>query len=113
MGKLVVAAVTAGVAAFTLAAPVGADELQVRLHVTEPAGLARKGEPICGGIPLPKGMFRKDQPFAMLRAEGLEELACQTVPLVADPDSRTTWPLGQPANTCCGPEEPRPCRLGR
>ena len=52
-------------AAVALAAGLRAGEFELKLTVEEPAGLVRKAEPVCGGIPLPAGAFKKDQAFAV------------------------------------------------
>ncbi|KPK84529.1 MAG: hypothetical protein AMJ81_05310, partial [Phycisphaerae bacterium SM23_33] len=74
------------------AAPAGDDEFQVRLSVTEPAGLARKGEPISGGIPLPEGMFKTGQSFALFGQDGGQR-PCQALPLVVGSDGTVRWVL--------------------
>ncbi len=75
-----------------VATAAAAAPLEVSLTVTEPAGQARKAEPISGGIPLPKGRFREDQPFALIGPGG-REVPCQTAPLVTDRDVTVRWVL--------------------
>ena len=69
-----------------------AEPFQVELSVTESAGMARRQEPISGGVPLPRGRLRADQPFALFRADG-RELPCQTRPLVVETDGTLRWVL--------------------
>jgi len=66
-------------------------ELSVPLTVREPAGVERKAEPVSGGIPLPKEMFKKGQPFALF--EGGKEIPLQISPLVVDNDGYLRWVL--------------------
>ncbi|MHC4915323.1 MAG: exo-rhamnogalacturonan lyase family protein, partial [Planctomycetota bacterium] len=66
-------------------------ELSVKLTVTEPAGLPRKTEPACGGVPLPAATFKKDQQFAVY--SGGAELPAQVLPLVVDRDGFLRWVL--------------------
>ena len=80
------------VSAVLLGLSVPASALEIPLTVTEPAGVARQGEPISGGIPLPPGKVAKGQAFAVRTADG-RELACQTLPLVVDPDGSLRWVL--------------------
>ncbi|HUU89786.1 MAG TPA: hypothetical protein VM238_01105 [Phycisphaerae bacterium] len=87
--RLVSAAVAAGLA---VAAPATAAEFQVPLTVTESAGVARTAEPISGGVPLPRGAFRKDQGFCLTGADG-KEVACQVTPLVVEADDTLRWVL--------------------
>ncbi|KKL28910.1 hypothetical protein LCGC14_2370430, partial [marine sediment metagenome] len=68
------------------------EALQVPMAVAEPIGLARKAEPISGGIPLPKGMFQKGQAFAIFGADGRERPS-QALPLVVDRDGSLRWVL--------------------
>ncbi len=79
------------------ACPVGgsqawADEFQLPLSVTEPAGLARTAEPVSGGVPLPPGRFRGGQGFSLFSCEG-KELPVQITPLVVDADGWLRWVL--------------------
>ncbi len=69
-----------------------ADDLEMLLSVQEPLGIARGAEPISGGVPLPKGVFKKGQPFALYR-EGGEAIACQVRPLVVETDDTLRWVL--------------------
>ena len=66
-------------------------ELSVPLTVREPAGVERKAEPVSGGIPLPEGMFKKGQPFAL--SDGAKEIPIQVSPLVVDNDGYLRWIL--------------------
>ena len=81
------------------AATAAGEDRGIPMTVTEPAGLARTGEPICGGIPVPPGKFKKDQAFAVLvaspgRSDGpIKPLPCQVVPLVVAPDGSLRWVL--------------------
>ena len=90
---------TRGLAAVTLiallagtAGKASGRDLQVPLAVRESAGVARNGEPISGGVPLPKGMFISDQPFALF-TDGGREIACQVRPLVVETDGTLRWIL--------------------
>ncbi len=69
-----------------------AGEFEVKLQVKESAGVARKAEPISGGVPLPRGRFKKGQAFA-LSGPGGREVPCQVTPLVVDPDGTLRWIL--------------------
>jgi len=69
-----------------------AEQFQVHLQVEESAGVARRAEPISGGIPLPVGRFRSGQPFALFR-QGGPEVACQVLPLVVERDGTLRWIL--------------------
>ncbi|MGQ9573796.1 MAG: hypothetical protein ACUVUC_00620 [Thermoguttaceae bacterium] len=71
---------------------VGAADFQVPLTVQESLGIPRRAEPISGGIPLPKGMFPRDQQFALLAQDG-REIACQITPLVVETDGTLRWIL--------------------
>jgi hypothetical protein len=78
-------------AAALLAAELRAGEFELKLTVEEPAGLARKAEPACGGIPLPAGLFKKDQAFAVYA--GGTELPAQVLSLVVDEKGFIRWLL--------------------
>jgi len=65
--------------------------LEVRLSVTEPAGVPRRAEPISGGIPLPKGRFTAGRAFALF--EGDREVPLQVLPLVIDEKGFLRWIL--------------------
>ena len=79
--------------ALACAALACAGEFEVPLSVQEAAGVARKAEPISGGVPLPKGKFKKDQAFALFKNGGAE-VPCQAVPLVVVtlPEVNTSTP---------------------
>ncbi|HOX06705.1 MAG TPA: hypothetical protein PK280_09900 [Planctomycetota bacterium] len=64
---------------------------EVKLSVEEPAGLARRAEPVSGGIPLPAATFRKDQPFAVFNGAG--EVPAQALPMVVDEKGFVRWLL--------------------
>ncbi len=66
-------------------------ELAVKLTVAEPVGAARKSAPICGGVPLPWGVYGKDQPFSLY--DGGREIPAQIVPLVVDEKGFLRWVL--------------------
>jgi hypothetical protein len=68
-----------------------AGELQIKLTVSEAGGVARKGEPACGGIPLPWGKFKKDQEFTVLA--GGAAIPAQVIPLVVDAKGYLRWVL--------------------
>ena len=59
-------------------------ELQVKMSVQEPAGVSRNAEAFCGGIPLPRGRFTKDQEFSVL--QGGRAVPAQVLPMVVGPD---------------------------
>ena len=85
------------VVAVAAASPaVGAGKIEssfaLSLSVEESAGVARRAEPISGGVPMPPGRFRKDQPFALYRADGTQ-LPCQVTPLVVHTDGTLRWVL--------------------
>ena len=82
---------SAAVWSLALAGRVPAAELEVKLCVEEPAGAARKGEPACGGIPLPAGVFKADQAFAVF--SGPTEVPAQVLPLVVDEKGFVRWVL--------------------
>ncbi len=68
-----------------------AGELSVKLTVTEAGGAERKAEPACGGVPLPWGVYKKDQQFAVLK-DGAA-IPAQVVPLVVDGKGYLRWVL--------------------
>src|SRR5210317_807307 len=69
-----------------------ADTFQVELTTQESLGIARVAEPVSGGIPLPPGVFKSNQPF-MLHDDDGNEIPCQTSPLVVDADGMLRWVL--------------------
>ena len=71
------------------------ERFEVRLHVEEPTGVARKAWPISGGVPLPPGRFRKGQAFALFGQDD-KELPCQVSPLVVD--NQVTSPARFPSS---------------
>ncbi len=75
-----------------LVSAVTAAEFEVGLSVQESAGVARRGEPISGGVPLPKGVFQPEQHFALSKEDGTE-IACQVSPLVVETDGKLRWIL--------------------
>ncbi|MFW6157994.1 MAG: hypothetical protein ACOC8E_01390, partial [Planctomycetota bacterium] len=77
----------AGACAFAMETP----ELPVEVTAREPAGVAWKSAPICGGIPLPWGVYKKDQGFALFAGE--TEVPSQTLPLVVDEKGFLRWVL--------------------
>lgn len=68
-----------------------AADLELRLSVQEPAGVAQVAAPASGGIPLPKGMFEKDQAFALF--DGDKEVPMQAAPMVLDEKGKLRWIL--------------------
>ncbi|HOX08678.1 MAG TPA: hypothetical protein PK280_19950 [Planctomycetota bacterium] len=74
-----------------LRAPSSAEGFEVKLTVEEPAGVARKAEPACGGIPLPAATFKKDQEFKV--TSGGKDLPAQVLPLVVDEKGFVRWVL--------------------
>ncbi|MFW6108686.1 MAG: hypothetical protein ACOC8D_02620, partial [bacterium] len=79
-------------AACLVAAGAAAGEFELPLRVTEPVGVARRSEPISGGVPLPAGRFEKGQAFALFR-QGGGEVPCQISPLVVETDGTLRWVL--------------------
>jgi hypothetical protein len=73
------------------ALPSAAGEFDLKLTVEEPSGVARRAEPISGGIPLPPGAFKKDQAFAVFA--GGAEVPAQVLPLSADENGVLRWVL--------------------
>ena len=66
-------------------------ELAVPLSTVEPVGVARSGEPVSGGIPLPWNTYRQDQAFAVFA--GSKEVPAQVLPLVVDEKGYLRWVL--------------------
>ncbi|MBM4018833.1 MAG: hypothetical protein FJ288_10970 [Planctomycetes bacterium] len=87
-GRFLLAAAVAAAAARGAAA----DDFSVPLGVQEPAGVARQGAPMSGGVPLPRGKFPRDQAFWLAAADG-REVPCQASPLVAETDGTLRWVL--------------------
>jgi len=85
-----VALALAGVLA--CAAGSAAAGFELPLTAEESAGVARPAEAISGGVPLPAGRFKPDQPFALFLADGTE-LPVQVGPLVTDADGTLRWVL--------------------
>jgi len=65
--------------------------LPLKLTIKEPAGVARKGEPAAGGIPLPWGKYKKDQEFTV--SAGGRAVPAQVLPLVVDGKGCLRWVL--------------------
>jgi hypothetical protein len=65
---------------------------EVPLSVTESAGVERLAAPISGGVPLPRGRFKADQPFTVTAEDG-RALPAQVVPLVVETDGTLRWVL--------------------
>jgi hypothetical protein len=65
--------------------------LPMPLTVTEPAGVARQGAPVSGGIPLPWGVYPRQQAFAVF--DGDDEIPVQVSPLVVDAQGFLRWIL--------------------
>ena len=58
-------------AAMALGLPLASGgELNVKLNLTERAGVARQGEPVTGGVPLPAGAIKDISELAVLDAAG-------------------------------------------
>ena len=66
-------------------------EIEVKLTVREPAGAARKSAPASGGVPLPWGVFKKDQVFSL--HDGGRAVPAQITPLVVDEKGFLRWVL--------------------
>jgi hypothetical protein len=77
--------------ALLTAAPALGAGLELPVTVQEPAGVARTHAPVTGGVPLPWGVYKKDQPFALF--EGDTEVAVQVIPHVVDGDGFIRWIL--------------------
>ncbi|MFO7900813.1 MAG: hypothetical protein R6V58_17350 [Planctomycetota bacterium] len=84
---VVCAVLLAGAGAFAM------EKLGLPIEVTarEPAGVAWKSAPICGGIPLPWGVYKNDQGFALFAGD--QEVPSQTLPLVVDEKGYLRWIL--------------------
>ncbi|MBN1422098.1 MAG: hypothetical protein JXP34_25215 [Planctomycetes bacterium] len=67
---------------FGIALASGSPAADIPLRVTESAGIARRAEPISGGVPLPRGSHPTGQEFALFR--GGREIPCQTPALVVE-----------------------------
>ncbi len=78
-------------AALLAASATHAKPFELQLTVNEPAGIARTAEPVSGGVPLPAGTFKADQPFALF--DGPRELPLQVSPLVVDEKGFVRWIL--------------------
>ena len=65
--------------------------LEVPVIVEEPAGVARRGEPVSGGIALPPGQFKPGAAFALV--DGTIPLPVQVAPLVLGPKGFLRWIL--------------------
>jgi hypothetical protein len=68
-----------------------AGELSVKMSVSEPAGVARRAEPFCGGIPLPRRTYKRDQEFSV-RRNG-QQVPAQVLPMVVDEKGYVWWVL--------------------
>ena len=79
------------VAVFAAVAGAAGNEAAFTLSVEEVSGVSRKAEPCSGGVPLPAGMFRKDQPFAVFK-DG-REIPAQVLPLITRKDGSLRWVL--------------------
>ncbi|MBA4389077.1 MAG: hypothetical protein C0404_13935 [Verrucomicrobia bacterium] len=84
-------AACAMLAMFVVAAQAGSADLSLNISVQEPAGVAQAAAPVSGGIPLPKGIYGKDQSFALF--DGEKEVPSQVVPLVLDEEGKLRWVL--------------------
>jgi hypothetical protein len=65
--------------------------LEVKLTVAEPAGAARSGEVVSGGIPLPAGKYKDPAAFSL--SGGGTEVPVQVSPIVRYPDGSLHWVL--------------------
>jgi hypothetical protein len=74
-----------------VAAPALAGELALPITLTEPVGVARKAEPVCGGIPLPADTYKPGQAFALY--DGARQVPLQVAPLVVDARGFLRWIL--------------------
>ena len=78
---------------------VAGTEISIPITVEEPCGVARIGEAVSGGIPLPEGQFQKDQPFALFDGDGStgltagKEVPVQALPLVVNEKGFLRWVL--------------------
>jgi hypothetical protein len=66
-------------------------DLPITLTVAEPAGVDQMSVPVTGGIPLPWGVYKKDQHFWVL--DGDKAVANQVRPLVVDEEGYLRWVL--------------------
>ncbi|MFO7898405.1 MAG: hypothetical protein R6V58_05030 [Planctomycetota bacterium] len=89
MKKLMVCSVACAV--LLVGAAASAAELELEITVRELSGVARKAEPVSGGIPLPWGVYKKGQQFALF--DGGKAVPLQAVPHVVDGDGFIRWVL--------------------
>jgi hypothetical protein len=69
-------------------------QVVTELTVTERAGIARKGEPVTNGVPLPKGLIKDTSELALRLPNGGEDLpACFTVINTWPEDGSARWVL--------------------
>jgi len=66
-------------------------DMDLKLTVSEVGGVARQAEPACGGVPLPWGQFKKDQPFTVM--SGGKAVPAQVLPHVVDEKGFLRWVL--------------------
>ncbi len=64
---------------------------EIKLHVDEPVGAARRLEVVSGGIPLPAGKYKPGAKFSLL--DGTARLPVQVSPIVKYPDGSMHWAL--------------------
>ncbi len=69
-----------------------AQAFEVPVNVEEPAGIARKAEPISGGIALPDGMFKPGQ-VKLTLFDGDKSIPVQVSELVVGPKGFVRWVL--------------------
>ncbi len=75
-----------------LAAPAHPGEMQVKITVSEPAGVARKAEPATGGIPFKKGQVKDVKNLALFSASGTP-IPAQFSRLAGYEDGSVQWAL--------------------
>ncbi|MHC4641184.1 MAG: hypothetical protein ACYS32_06020 [Planctomycetota bacterium] len=68
------------------------EAFEVPVNVEEPAGIARKAEPVSGGIALPAGMFKTGQVILAL-FDGDKSIPIQVSELVVGPKGFVRWVL--------------------
>ena len=69
-----------------------AQAFEVPVNVEEPAGIARKAEPVSGGIALPAGMFKPGQ-VKLALLDGDKSIPVQVSELVVGPKGFVRWVL--------------------
>jgi exo-rhamnogalacturonan lyase-like protein len=84
MPRLFTAAILSLLASSALAA-------EIKIHIDEPIGAARRGEVVSGGIPMPAGKYKADAKFRLF--DGATQVPVQVSPIVKYPDGSLHWAL--------------------